>query len=641
MALRMAMIDQTPPLNLDGMRGLFDKRDINARWLAGTVLTGFVGFILMGGALFSATGGAIRFANTPELARLKLQELSAGTSRKSDKLNPLSYSPVTRQAILVQTRTKAGEQEIIKTKTYIRLSAPLSLVRTKLTTSLPAFSALNFTPKDDGEKSAPRKNTQQPDGEISISAKDFMKAIGPAPLYGDKPLSLADILKMQNTQIATSDGSTGINTEITDLFIAQSVANQDGARPMDVKITAANISAISKDTTDPLKFKAGDDQTITVTPGVSLTDILLRQGIAAKEAQLLSQTLMNRLSAGTWKEGLKVQLFFGAGTDEIARLPEKVRILADKTPLAVAVQSDLGHYVIIDESDEDADEPSQSTITDEAEDETDTRLSLYYALYETGLKNGVPRGVLAEFIRISSFDLDFERKVKQGDSIELFYAEDENSGSKAKEQSDILYTAITLGGNTRRFYRFETADDGTIDYYDEKGKSAKKFLLRKPMDGGVFRSGFGSRRHPILGYTRMHTGVDWAAPRGTPILASGNGVIETAGRQSGYGQYVLIKHVNGYESGYAHMSGFARGTVEGAKVRQGQVIGYVGSTGYSTGPHLHYEVIVNGRFVDPLRIKIPQGRALEGNIMAQFERERERIDTLINKAPASTKSAGL
>jgi murein DD-endopeptidase MepM/ murein hydrolase activator NlpD len=148
------------------------------------------------------------------------------------------------------------------------------------------------------------------------------------------------------------------------------------------------------------------------------------------------------------------------------------------------------------------------------------------------------------------------------------------------------------------------------------------------------RSGFGSRNHPLLGYMKMHTGVDWAAPLGTPIYASGNGVVDKVGWESGYGKYVRIRHSNGYETAYGHMTAFARATQPGARVRQGQVIGYVGSTGLSTGPHLHYEILVNGRFVDPLRLKLPRGRVLDGSLLAGFERERDLLDVMVTK-PAS------
>jgi murein DD-endopeptidase MepM/ murein hydrolase activator NlpD len=154
--------------------------------------------------------------------------------------------------------------------------------------------------------------------------------------------------------------------------------------------------------------------------------------------------------------------------------------------------------------------------------------------------------------------------------------------------------------------------------------------VRKPVNNAIMRSGFGGRRHPILGYVKMHTGVDWATPYGTAIFASGNGVVEKVGWEGGYGKYVRLKHNNGYETAYGHMSAYAKGMEPGKRVRQGQVIGFVGSTGMSTGAHVHYEILVNGRFVDPMRIKLPRGRSLEGPLMASFEKERDRLDAMMN-----------
>ena len=178
-----------------------------------------------------------------------------------------------------------------------------------------------------------------------------------------------------------------------------------------------------------------------------------------------------------------------------------------------------------------------------------------------------------------------------------------------------------------------TPDDGLLDYYDENGRSSRKFLVRKPIAIGETRSGFGMRRHPILGYYKMHTGVDWAAPIGTPILAAGNGTVIKAQWDSGYGRRVEIQHANGYITTYNHMSGFARSVKEGMRVKQGQVIGFLGSTGLSTGPHLHYEVMVNGHFVDPMRVKLARTREIEGRLLAEFRKERDRIDSLMAKAP--------
>jgi len=241
--------------------------------------------------------------------------------------------------------------------------------------------------------------------------------------------------------------------------------------------------------------------------------------------------------------------------------------------------------------------------------------------------------VVDDLIRIYSYDVDFQRKAQAGDSFAVLYAgEDESPNAESK--NEVLFAALTVGGETKKFYRYQSPDDNVVDYYDESGKSAKKFLVRKPVAEGIMRSGFGMRNHPVLGFTRAHTGVDWAAPMGTPIYASGNGTIEEVGPKGGYGKYIRMRHANGYETAYGHMSAFAKGMAAGTRVRQGQVIGYVGSTGLSTGNHLHYEIIINTRFVDPMKVKLPRGRVLDGPTLASFEKERDRLDSTMAQAPS-------
>jgi murein DD-endopeptidase MepM/ murein hydrolase activator NlpD len=261
---------------------------------------------------------------------------------------------------------------------------------------------------------------------------------------------------------------------------------------------------------------------------------------------------------------------------------------------------------------------------------------LYQSIYETALRNQIPRPIIDGLIRVYSFDVDFQRKVQPGDSFEVLYASGEDG--PAADRGEVLFASLTVGGEVKNFYRFQSPDDGLVDYYDENGKSAQKFLVRKPVADGIMRSGFGLRHHPILGYTKMHTGVDWAAPTGTPIYAAGNGVVQKAAWESGYGKFILLRHNNGYQTAYGHMSAFARGIEEGKHVRQGQLIGFVGSTGLSTGSHVHYEIRVNDRFVDPIRIKLPRGRELQGRILAEFERERERLDGIMARKPARVAS---
>src|SRR6202012_3778738 len=295
----------------------------------------------------------------------------------------------------------------------------------------------------------------------------------------------------------------------------------------------------------------------------------------------------------------------------------------------VAALSDMGKYVPVDVQ-------SMNTVTDTADaskdgdddDDDGSGVRLYQSIYEKAMRNKVPQTVIEDMIRIYSYDVDFQRKVQPGDSFDVFFA-GEDEGSAITEKTEVLYAALTVGGETKKYYRFQTPDDSVVDYYDETGKSAKKFLVRKPVNNAIMRSGFGRPRHPILGYVKMHTGVDWATAYGTPIFASGNGTVEVAGLEGGYGKYVKLKHNNGYETAYGHMSAFAKGLEVGKQVRQGQVIGFVGSTGQSTGAHVHYEILVNGRFVDPMRVKLPRGRSLEGSMMTGFEKERDRLDAMM------------
>jgi murein DD-endopeptidase MepM/ murein hydrolase activator NlpD len=304
-----------------------------------------------------------------------------------------------------------------------------------------------------------------------------------------------------------------------------------------------------------------------------------------------------------------------------------VIVANDSAIEAVSALSDLGKYVAVDVQ-------SMNTVAEAADNSDDddddgSGVRLYQSIYETALRNKVPASVIEDMVRIYSYDVDFQRKVQPGDSFDVFYAGDEE-GVTATEKNEVLFASLTVGGETKKYYRFQTPDDAVVDYYDETGKSAKKFLVRKPVSNAIMRSGFGARRHPILGYVKMHTGVDWAAPYGTPIFASGNGVVEKAEREGGYGNYVRLKHNNGYETAYGHMSAFAKGMEPGKRVRQGQVIGFVGSTGQSTGSHVHYEILVNGRFVDPMRIKLPRGRSLDGPVLSSFEKERDRLDAMMN-----------
>jgi murein DD-endopeptidase MepM/ murein hydrolase activator NlpD len=246
------------------------------------------------------------------------------------------------------------------------------------------------------------------------------------------------------------------------------------------------------------------------------------------------------------------------------------------------------------------------------------------SLYESGARAGVPNAVMASLIHIYSHEIDFQRDVHAGDRFEILYEQPTTKNGVAVGEGAILYAALTIGSHAKPVYRV-TFNDNTVDYFDERGQSVRRALLRTPVAAAHITSTFGMRINPILGYSKMHQGVDFGAPPGTPIFAAGAGTVVEIGPKGGYGRYIRLRHNGQLETAYAHMSAFAKNMYRGAHVNQGDVIGYVGSTGRSTGPHLHYEIHVANKPVNPLSVNLPTGRVLEGKLLAEFKKGQIKI----------------
>jgi murein DD-endopeptidase MepM/ murein hydrolase activator NlpD len=244
--------------------------------------------------------------------------------------------------------------------------------------------------------------------------------------------------------------------------------------------------------------------------------------------------------------------------------------------------------------------------------------TIHGSLFESATSAGLPVKTILEMIRIFSYEVDFQREIQDGDTYEVMFDRHYDESGRAVKEGDIAYAALVLSGKRFELYRYEP-QDGDVDYYDAQGKSVQRALKRTPIDGARLTSSFGMRNHPILGYTRMHRGVDFAAAAGTPIQAAGSGIVEEAGRHAGYGLYVKLDHDSDLETAYGHMSRLAPGIAVGRRVHQGQIIGFVGQTGLATGPHLHYEVIKNDAQVNPATVALPSGRTLAGSEMAAFK----------------------
>ena len=249
------------------------------------------------------------------------------------------------------------------------------------------------------------------------------------------------------------------------------------------------------------------------------------------------------------------------------------------------------------------------------------------SLYNSAVNLGIKPNIIIEFARLYGFQVDFQRDIWKDDSFQIIYEEYTNENNKVVDTGEIIFANLNLQNTDLQLYKYEY-DKNKIDYFDENGKSIKKTLMKTPINGARLSSSYGKRKHPILGYTKMHTGTDFAAPTGTPIMASGDGKVTKAGWCGGGGNCVKIKHNSTYQTVYAHMSKFGRGIKRGVRVKQGQIIGYVGSTGLSTGPHLHYEVIENGKKVNSQKLKLPSGKILKGEDRKKFEVSKIKIDVL-------------
>jgi murein DD-endopeptidase MepM/ murein hydrolase activator NlpD len=651
------MIDlgHEPPLSVDGSEAaVIDRRRVSVQWFSGTILTGLCGAALIGGAVFASLDGEMTFARVPERVESALRGAFGANDRtvslhKSDRLPPPGESTASRNVMRVSTVARVGNHDVMRVRPFVRISGNLSMAISDLSAKIPPFNAQRMlsdsgstAPSDSDD--ADSANAAEPDAEVAFVTKDLAPILPKAKIAA--VVALDDVLM----RVRDTANWRGNNGGVRYAALANAAADAGGAQSdmkmayategttadpyagFETRVVPENVTLLPKTKDQVTGGNPVGERIHMVKKGDNVASVLRDQGATADEAKAIAATLGARGRDGGLKEGEKLRILMApASAAPGARLqPYRVIVANDTTVEAVAALSDLGKYVAVDVQ-------SMNTVTDTAdnnsnaddEDDDGSGVRLYQSIYETALRNKVPTPVIDDMIRIYSYDVDFQRKVQPGDSFDVFYA-GEDEGTASTEKNEVLYAALTVGGETKKYYRFQTPDDGMVDYYDESGKSAKKFLVRKPVNNAIMRSGFGGRRHPILGYVKMHTGVDWATAYGTPIFASGNGVIEKAGLEGGYGKYIRIKHNNGYETAYGHMSAFAKGMEIGKRVRQGQVIGFVGSTGMSTGPHVHYEILVNGRFVDPMRIKLPRGRSLEGPMMTGFEKERDRLDTMMS-----------
>ncbi len=382
--------------------------------------------------------------------------------------------------------------------------------------------------------------------------------------------------------------------------------------PLPTPLRENIASQISKDISGILEIESeprSSERKVVVGKGDTLMNLLVKKAaVSQQDAYQVVQALRKVYDPRDLNPGREITVFF-----------HKDPAIADPKFSGIRIEKDIANIVTIDRGDD-----GRYTAT-KAEKNLHRTLKAFKgtisnSLYVDAKSAGMPDALILDLIKMYSWNVDFQREVHAGDMFEVMYEEYKTEDGKiVPGKSDILYAKLALGGNNMPFTRFEDAK-GVADYYDDKGRSVKKPLMKTPIDGARLSSGYGMRRHPVLGYSKMHKGIDFAAPRGTPIYAAGDGTVAKIGPFSSYGNYIRIRHRAGLETAYAHMKGFKSGLRSGSRVKQGQIIGYVGTTGRSTGPHLHYEVVVNNKQANPASIKLPTGRALKGKELQSFQR---------------------
>ena len=341
-----------------------------------------------------------------------------------------------------------------------------------------------------------------------------------------------------------------------------------------------------------------------VRPGDTLVDLLKRNRVGNQEAHRAVEALKGHLNLKKLQVGQIVKVGINTDAD-----PKKVL-------QHLTLRTAFDEQIVLKKGADGAFQAERLAIPT-------LGLTMFHSgtidnsLYLSADAVGVPDAIIVEMIRLFSFDVDFQREIRRGDGFEVYYRRRAANHGRDIENGEILYAALTLRKRPLRYFRFQDGPNGRADYFDQKGKSARRALMKTPVDGARLSSNYGRRKHPILGYTRMHKGADFAAGWGTPIVAAGDGVIDLSARNGSYGNYVRIRHNSTYSTAYAHLSKYGRGIRKGKRVKQGQIIGYVGATGLAKGVHLHYEVLVNGKQVNPMTLKLPDGRRLQGQ---EFER---------------------
>ncbi len=616
------------------------------KWILSTMFAGLVGVGAIGtvlyasmktdrelgsGDLFSQLRGIATRAMKPFKPLLVNHQTGPHfIGPKSDRLIVTAKGLSTRQIIHDSFARKRDNREYLVIKPYARLINTLATARPDNRAAIPPFDPYKlYTNRKPAEKTDGHKS-----GGASPGATTATSPLSPEIAPGDDSYTLSDARAQILVAIAADD------------FFAsdrQLAANDDTAsdKPSGEN-PALSPSAGLKNTTiiEKTSVAANADQPepeqhqITVRSGDSMAILLRSAGAEGPQIAKIIAAMNKIYPAANLKIGQKLRyVAVPKPSDPGKTEPAEISLYSGKQHLVTISRNEAGEYV--------ASKTAGTTRFYGRKNSWPRRATLYESFYQAGLQQKLSANKILKLLRIHAFDTDFKRRTQPGDSFEAFFDTRQDRENFENIPNELLYTSITVNGRKRAFYRFRTPD-GRIDYYDRDGKNAKKFLMRKPVRGNVrLSSGFGYRMHPILHVRKLHAGTDWAGPRGSRILAAGDGIVEKAAMTAYSGNYVRIRHANGYKTSYSHLQRIAAGIKKGVRVRQGQIIGLLGNTGRSTGPHLHFEVLINNRPVNAMTIPVPRGRVLKGYLLTKFKKERDRIDELMSRDPVTTRVASV
>lgn len=612
-------------------------RELSFAWLTGTVMTGLTSVLLMGAALYVSFQGQDTFSTAYEalqLARPQQEPVSpTDIAAKSSRLRPVAATRSDSEIIEASIRETIDGRDMIRNQPFMRIRATLATAATSLSEGVPAYdpvAILNATQPMEASDGALEVNTDvygaEVEGEVAVKLAEMPTAFVPPSQISDQ--LAAEYVRSAVEATFYDDAASptlayaALGPSIRDLGQAGDATTMSGV--------AENVTIVPKTTRAADAQLGRAERILTIRERSALDGVLRRNGFTEGMVGAIEATLQNVFPSTELPPGTRLRILFGPSRTSNSLIPYRMSIYThDKTSnvdvhRATVALTDKGQYVLglappdIVFPEEDTEEINVANLP-----------SVYRSIWETGRKHDLDDATIERIIGMFAYDVDMTKKIAAGDAIEIL-----ETPPDAEGRSELLYVGLTLGSTTRQLYRFMT-DDGVIDFYDPNGETGKRFLNRRPLEGGgTLRSRFGYRIHPIFKTRRLHTGVDLAARSGTPIYAAGDGVIEYYKWASGYGNKIEISHVNGYETAYGHLSRFVDGLKVGSKVRQGQVIGYVGSTGQSTGPHLHFEIEINGNLVDPLSVKLPKDNVLPQQYEAEFAQTMAQINDLMQRQPA-------